>query len=121
MDDSSSLSWDIYRAQLQRQIASDEFRHHKFVIHQYRGPHTQAASNLINIHTISDLADARAYIGRLNNIGSWFDQVIEQMRIRQEKNLLLADWQYPQMILASKNIISGSPYDVEGNSHYRSA
>ncbi len=114
MDDSSSLSWEIYRAQLQRQIASDEFRHHKFVIHQYRGPHTQAASNLINIHTISDLADARAYIGRLNKIGSWFDQVIEQMRIRHERNLLLADWQYPQMIQASKNIISGAPYDVEG-------
>ncbi|MBE9540329.1 MAG: DUF885 domain-containing protein [Proteobacteria bacterium] len=114
MDKSSGLSWDLYRAQLQRSIASDEFRHHKFVIHQFRGPHTQAASNLINIHTVSDLADAQAYIGRLNNIGPWFDQVIEQMRIRREKNLLLADWQYPQMIQASKNIITGAPYDIEG-------
>ncbi len=113
MDEPSGLSWDLYRSQLQRSIASDEFRHHKFVIHQYRGPHTQAASNLINIHTVSDLADAQAYIGRLNNIGPWFDQVIEQMRIRQEKNLLLADWQYPQMIQASKNIISGAPYDTQ--------
>jgi len=114
MDDSSGLSWDLYRSQLQRSIASDEFRHHKFVIHQYSGPHTQAASNLINIHTVSDLEDARAYIGRLNNIGPWFDQVIEQLRIRQEKKLLLADWQYPKIIQASKNIITGAPYDTEG-------
>lgn len=114
MDDSSGLSWDLYRSQLQRLIASDEFRHHKFVIHQHSGPHTQAASNLINIHTVSDLADARAYIGRLNNIGPWFDEVIEQLRIRQEKNLLLADWQYPKIIQASRNIISGMPYDTEG-------
>jgi uncharacterized protein (DUF885 family) len=112
MDEPSSLSWDLYRVNLQRSIASDEFRHHKFVIHQFRGPHTQVASNLINIHTVSDVADAEAYIGRLNNVGPWFDQVIEQMRIRQEKNLLLADWQYPQMIQAAKNIIIGAPYDT---------
>ncbi len=113
MGKASGLSWDLYRASLQRSIASDEFRHHKFVIHQFRGPHTEVASNLINIHTVSDVADAEAYIGRLNNVGPWFDQVIEQMRIRQEKNLLLADWQYPQMIQAAKNIISGAPYDTE--------
>ena len=77
MDEASNLSWDLYRASLQRSIASDEFRHHKFVIHQFRGPHTQVASFLINIHTVSDLADAQAYIGRLNNVGPWFDQVIE--------------------------------------------
>jgi uncharacterized protein (DUF885 family) len=99
---------------LQRLNASDDFRHHKFVIHQYRGPHTQLASNLINIHTVSDLSDAQAYIGRLNNVGVWFDQVIEQLRIRQDKNLLLTDWQYPQMIQASRNIISGAPYDNSG-------
>ena len=114
MDDSLALSHDLYRISLQRRLSSDDFRHHKFVIHQFRGPHTQAASNLINIHRVDDLADARAYIGRLNNIGSWFDQVIEQLRIRQQKNLLLADWQYPQMIQAAHNITVGTPYDDSG-------
>ncbi len=108
------LSWDLYQSELQRSLASDEFRHHKFVIQQFRGPHTMVASFLINIHRVSDLADAQAYISRLNNVGPWFDQVIEQLRIRQEKNLLLANWQYPQMIQASKNVISGAPYDVDG-------
>lgn len=114
MDDSLALSHDLYRISLQRRLNSDDFRHHKFVIHQFRGPHTQAASNLINIHRVDDLADAMAYIGRLNNIGPWFDQVIEQLRIRQQKNLLLADWQYPQMIQAARNITVGMPYDDSG-------
>jgi uncharacterized protein (DUF885 family) len=114
LDESLQLSYDLYQSELQRLNASDDFRHHKFVIHQYRGPHTQLASNLINIHTVSDLSDAQAYIGRLNNVGVWFDQVIEQLRIRQDKNLLLTDWQYPQMIQASRNIISGAPYDNSG-------
>jgi len=111
LSDAERLSWDLYQLDLQRRIASDEFRHHKFVIHQFRGPHTQVASGLINIHTVDSVSDAKAYVGRLNNVGVWFDQVIEQLRIREQKNLLLADWQYPQMIQASQNIITGAPYD----------
>lgn len=108
------LSYDLYQLDLERRIASDEFRHHKFVIHQFRGPHTQAASNLVNIHRVNDLADAEAYVGRLNAIGSWFDQVIEQMEIRSKKDLLLADWQYPQMLESARNVISGVPFAAEG-------
>lgn len=108
------LSYDLYQLDLERRIASDEFRHHKFVIHQFRGPHTQAASNLVNIHRVRDLADAEAYIGRLKAIGSWFDQVIEQMEIRSKKDLLLADWQYPQMLESARNVISGVPFAAEG-------
>jgi uncharacterized protein (DUF885 family) len=108
------LSYDLYRQDLERQIAADEFRHHQFVIDQFRGPHTEAASNLINIHTVGNVQEAEDYIGRLNNIGPWFDEVIEQLRIRERKQLLLADWQYPQMVQASKNIVSGVPFDDSG-------
>ncbi len=108
------LSYDLYQLDLERRLASDEFRHHHFVIHQFSGPHTQAASNLVNIHRVRDLADAEAYVGRLNNIGPWFDQVIEQMEIRTDKGLLLADWQYPQMLESARNVISGVPFAAEG-------
>jgi uncharacterized protein (DUF885 family) len=63
---------------------------------------------------VSDVADAEAYISRLNDVGRWFDEVIAQLQIRQQKNLLLADWQYPQMITAARNVISGVPYDDSG-------
>ncbi|QIB64819.1 DUF885 domain-containing protein [Kineobactrum salinum] len=111
---SDRLSWDLYKLDLERQLARDEFRHHLFVIQQFRGPHTMAPSSLINIHQVKDVADAEAYIGRLNNIENWFDEVIEQLEIRSEKNLLLADWQYPPMIEASRNVISGVPFTEEG-------
>ncbi|MEQ9462974.1 MAG: DUF885 domain-containing protein [Haliea sp.] len=106
------LSYDLYRLDLERQIASDDFRHHQFVIQQFRGPHTEAASNLVNIHRVHDLADAEAYIGRLNNIAPWFDGVIEQLAIRSGKDLVLADWQYPQMLESARNVISGAPFDA---------
>ncbi|MFV0277820.1 MAG: DUF885 domain-containing protein [Parahaliea sp.] len=108
------LSYDIYTLDLERRIDSDNFRHHQFVIQQHRGPHTEVASNLINIHTVQSVQDAKDYIARLNNVATWFDQVIEQMRIREAKKMLLADWQYPPMAQASRNIISGVPFDSSG-------
>ncbi|MFK7831420.1 MAG: DUF885 family protein [Congregibacter sp.] len=108
------LSYDLYQLRLQRRLASDEYRHHKFVIHQHRGPHTRVPSHLINIHQITDVADAEAYIARLHKVGDYFDGVIEQLQIRSEKGYLLADWQYPRMIQSARNVIRGAPFDASG-------
>ncbi|WP_229801659.1 DUF885 domain-containing protein [Halioglobus japonicus] len=105
------LSKQLFRSDLERRSASDEFRHHKYVIHQYRGPHTQVASSLINVHTVANAEDAHDYISRIEDTGRWFDEVIEQFRIREKKDMFLADWAYPQMIEAAGNVISGAPFD----------
>jgi len=108
------LSWDLYKLNLERLLARDAFRHHDFVITQFRGPHTSVPSTLINIHRVNSLADAEDYLGRLRRVGDYFDQVIDQLRIRTEKGLTLADWQYPQIMQAARNVISGVPYDDSG-------
>ncbi|MEP6388432.1 MAG: DUF885 domain-containing protein [Halioglobus sp.] len=114
LDTANQLSYDLYKLGLERALVSDDFRYHRFVIHQHRGPHTSVASSLINILRVNELKDAQDYIARLNGVGIWFDQVIEQMEIRTQKNFLLADWQYPPMIQSSKNVITGAPYDESG-------
>ncbi|MEH6519118.1 MAG: DUF885 domain-containing protein [Halioglobus sp.] len=114
LEGSIALSRELYQLNLERNLSRDDFRHHHAVIHQKSGPHIGVVSNLINIHQVTDVADAEAYIGRLNNVGTWFDQLIEQMRIRQQKNFLLADWQYPKIIETAQNVITGAPYDDSG-------
>tara|TARA_R110002110_G_scaffold415765_3_gene655316 strand:- start:84482 stop:86362 length:1881 start_codon:yes stop_codon:yes gene_type:complete len=111
MNETDQLSYDLYQLDLERQLASDDFRHHHFVINQFWGPHTSAPSNLINIHSVGNIADAEAYISRLQNISTWFDEVIDQLAIRDKQGLLLADWQYPQIIQSARNVISGAPFD----------
>ncbi|MEP4486829.1 MAG: DUF885 domain-containing protein [Halioglobus sp.] len=114
LDTANQLSYDLYKLGLERSLVSDDFRHHQFAIQQFRGPHTSVASSLINILRVNELKDAQDYIARLNGVGIWFDQVIEQIEIRTQKNFLLADWQYPPMIQSSKNVITGAPYDESG-------
>ncbi len=105
------LSWDLYQSDLQRTIASDEYRHHKYVIHQFRGPHTMVPSSLISIQSVKSAEEAGDYISRIEDTSTYFDQVIEQMQIRTEKGMFLPAWSYPQMITASRNVITGAPYD----------
>ena len=114
LSESEQLSYTLYQLDLERQLASDEFRHHKYVITQHGGPHTSVPSHLINIHQIGDIEDARAYVTKLATVRDYFDGLIEQLEIRAEKGLFLADWQYPLMIESARNVISGLPFDNSG-------
>ena len=104
------LSLEIYQQDIQRQLANDAFRHHTYVMHQFRAAHTFVPSFLINIHSISELSDADAYIQRLHGVKSMFDQVIDQLRIREKLGVYPPKWAYDQMIQASHNVISGTPF-----------
>ena len=111
LSDARKLSLALYRLSLERSLMVDEYRHHDYITHQFRGPHTSIASSLINIHQVKDLADAEAYIGRLNNVALYFDEVIEQLNIRTEEGFMLVEWMYPIILEAAGNIISGAPFD----------
>jgi uncharacterized protein (DUF885 family) len=114
LGDDLALSYDLFKLDLERQLAADEYRHQQYVIHQMRGPHTLVPSSLINIHRVTDLEDAQDYVGRLQNVGTLFDQVIEQLRIREREGFFLADWQYPIIVEAAQNVTAGAPFDDSG-------
>jgi uncharacterized protein (DUF885 family) len=110
------LSYQLYRRDVERTLAGAPYRHHQYVIHQYRGPHTSVVSLLINVHTINSEADALAYVARLNNLPDYFEGVIEQIQIRAEKGMFLVDWMVPKIIEAASNVITGEPFDNSGTS-----
>ena len=104
------LSLQIFQQDIERQLANDEFRHHVYIMHQFRAAHTFIPSFLINIHRINDISDADAYIQRLHGVSAMFDQVIDQLRIREKLGVFPPKWAYDQMIQASNNVISGNPF-----------
>lgn len=110
LSETEKLSLQLYIADIERKLANDEFRHHTYVMHQFRAWHTVVPSFLINIHRIEDVSDAEAYIARLNNVAPLFDQVVEQLKIRQELGVFPPRWAYDQMIQASANVVKGNPF-----------
>ena len=112
LSDDRLLSYRLYRLDLERTLAGAPFRHHRYVIHQFRGPHTSAVSLLINVHAINSVQDAEAYIARLNNLPLYFDGVVEQIQIRADKGLFLVDWMIPKIIESASNVLLGAPFDA---------
>ena len=112
LNEQEKLSLKLYRYELERALENDKFRHHTYVINQFRGPHTMVPSFLINIHNVKSEEDAKAYISRLDKVDTYFGQVIDQMKLRQEAGVFPPAWAYPQMIQASRNVISGAPFDT---------
>lgn len=104
------LSIQVATADLQRRLANDEFRHHTYIMHQFRAFHTFIPSFLINIHRVENAEDAQAYIERLNGVKPLFEQVILQMKKRQKLGVFPPKWAYDQMIHASNNVITGTPF-----------
>lgn len=110
LSENEKLSILINQVDLKRRLANDEFRHHTYIMHQFRAHHTTVPSLLINQHSVNSIEDAEAYIGRLIGVKVLFDQVIEQLRIRQELGVFPPKWAYDQMIQASSNVITGNPF-----------
>jgi uncharacterized protein (DUF885 family) len=111
LNEQEKLSLRLYKLGIERDLANEAFRHHRYIVHQFRAAHTQVPSFLINIHRVTSKEDAQAYIGRLDNVRTYFDQVVEQMKVREKLGVFPPAWAYDQMIDASQNVISGAPFD----------
>ncbi len=118
LDAGEAISWQLYEQELKRSIASDEFRHQKYVIHHYRGVHTRVPTFLANMHPVASVQDMEDYIARLNAVDTLFSEVIEQLEIRTEKGVFLPRWSYVKLMDTISNTVTGIPFDDNGSSSF---
>lgn len=112
LSEQEKMSIRLFKLGIERDLENDKYRHHTYVVDQFRAAHTSVPSFLINIHRVNNVDDAKAYIGRLDNVKRYFDQVIDQMELRENLGVFPPKWAYDQMIEASQNVISGIPFDT---------
>lgn len=114
LDQQTTLSFELYKASLEQAIADDKWRYHTYPVNQMYGVHSIVASLLINQHQITDISDAKAYIGRLVGVKPLLKQLETELAIRAEKNIIAPKFVFPYVISDSKNIITGAPFDATG-------
>lgn len=93
-----ALSYRLFNAVAERSQINWPFRDYGYIFDQRRGPHTSLPAFLINIHRISDVSDAEAYIARIAGFGPLMDQLIAQSAERAERGIMPPDWVYPYII-----------------------
>ena len=111
LDDSSKLSVELLTQSLENDIEDYQWRLYNYPVNQMFGTHSGVPSLLINQHRIGSVEDAKAYIGRLNNITTYFDQLVDGINARAAANIIPPKFVFPHVIRDSKNIIKGAPYD----------
>src|SRR6266511_627726 len=103
--------WQRQLATLKRDAEEFKFRFDVYPVTQRHGVHTQIPTFLINNHKIDNPKDADAYIARLNAIPKLFDQVIVNLRVREDKGVIAPRFVFPLVLDACRKVIQGKPFD----------
>ena len=111
LDENTKISYRLMVKRLQRKIDNDNFIFHNYLITHRGGKHSRIPSFLINYHRIDEEQDVKDYISRLRNVEPLMDDLILQLKLRQDVKKIAPAFVFPQAIKTSENIISGYPFE----------
>jgi len=110
LDDAAKLSYDLFVRDLEEQIEGYKWRYHGYPVNQMFGWQSRAPSFLINFHRVTSVADAEAYISRLEGFKASADQRMEGMKRHQDQGVLPPKFVFSFVIDDARNIIQGAPF-----------
>ena len=73
---------------MRQDIANERFMFHDYPVTQLYGWHNNIAGFLTGTHSVTDAAEARMYLSRLFAIRNQFDQLMEQLKNREERGIV---------------------------------
>ena len=111
LSEEAQLSYRLFELQLERSIEGFEFRFHNYPINQFFGWHTQFPVFMANFHRVDEVADAEAFIARLDVTGRVFGQLIDGLQRREDMGILPPKWVYPFVTEAVGNVLKGAPFE----------
>ena len=111
LDENTKISYRLMVKRLQRKIDNDNFIFHNYLITHRGGKHSSIPSFLINYHRIDEEQDVKDNISRLRNVEPLMDDLILQLKLRQDVKKIAPAFVFPQAIKTSENIISGYPFE----------
>lgn len=111
LNDDSKLSYRLFQARAERSKEAFPFRRNSYIFDQMNGAQSQIPAFMINIHRVTNKADAEAYVSRLNAGGQYFESLVAQSAERANDGIIVPDWVFPYVINDAKNVISGTPFE----------
>lgn len=108
LDEQTKISYDLFVLNGERQINNFKYRFHNYPVNQMFGAQSQLPSFLINFHQISNSNDAAAYISRVNGLPDVIDQILEGLKVREEKNIIPPKFVFKHVVRDIGNVIEGS-------------
>lgn len=115
LDAQTQLSYDLYRAELERRIEGFQWKDYRYALSQQNGVHTDLPTFMINIHKVDDEKDLKDYLSRLKEFPRVFKQVGEQMQLSAKKGIVPPKFVFPSIYTSAQNVLKGAPFENSKN------
>ncbi|MCU6433241.1 DUF885 domain-containing protein [Undibacterium sp. Jales W-56] len=106
LDRDEQLSYDTMEYFLRMQDEGDQFRYLNFPVNQMFGVQSSLPNFMTDVHQINSVADAKNYIARLNKFPAKFDQVLEGLKIREDKKIIPPQFLVEKVLVQMQGFIA---------------
>ena len=103
------LSYDIWDYFFGTQQAGEKWRYHNFPVNQMFGIQSSLPNFMADQHLVESERDARNYIARLNKFPTKFSQVIEGLKLREEKGVLPPKFTVEKVLKQMRGFVEPKP------------
>lgn len=110
LDESTKVSYDLFVSSSEQEIEGFKYKLYNYPVNQMFGMHSGKPAFLINMHQITNKEDAEAYISRLTKLKTVFDQLVENLKAREDKGIVPPKFVFPRVISDSQNLLQGAPF-----------
>mgnify|MGYP000353783105 CR=1 FL=1 len=111
LDAQTKISHTLFVQQLENNIADHKWRFHSYPVNQMFGLHSQIPAFLINQHSIANEKEAQDYISRVKGTEKLLSQLVDNLKQREERGIIVPKFVFEHVIRDSNNIITGAPFD----------
>ena len=107
----SQISYDMWKYNLAQAERNWEFRDQAYILHQMGSWQSGLPTFLLAQHVVEDESDMEAFIARIGGIGTAMDQLLAAAQANAEAGTRPPRFAYDAVILESKNLTTGAPFD----------
>ena len=104
--ESQRLSSDILEWFLDDAVRGELFMYHNYPVNQLFGVQSSLPSFMDAVHQVKDEKSAENYISRLSKFGIKFNQVIEGLKLREDKDIIPPKFVIEKVLTEMRNFTS---------------
>ncbi len=108
----AKLSWRMFEYGVEQARTSNRWRNWNFQFTAMGNPTTSLPIFLINNHRVASVADAEAYVARLNDAERQMDQVAATLKARAAEGVVSPRFVFQPSLDSTRNVITGAPFDT---------
>ena len=111
LDPDTQVSYDMLDYFLGMQVQGEAFRYHNYPLNQLFGIQNEMPTFMATQHQVNDAGDASDYIARLDKFPRKFEQVMEGLRLREQRRILPPRFVVEKVLAEMRAFVAAKPQD----------